>query len=181
MSRHLHNPVVYFARITDGSRRFIKIGVTSDVGKRLLSLDSLSPYPIELLAAAPGGTSQEAWVHAKFRGYRVRGEWFDPAPQILAYAASVKASGKLPGAPPHGKSRDLRHVEPVRLLLAQNQINPRLLAKHLGLASAQFSPWDEHLPTKHCDDVIAFFALHGVIVTSDRLFAKQPVTERLAA
>ncbi len=63
--------VIYFAQREDGC---IKIGFTSDVGRRMRELS----MP-ELLATMPGDKKTEQALHARFAEGNVGGEWFSPS------------------------------------------------------------------------------------------------------
>jgi hypothetical protein len=83
---------VYFIRCNE----FVKIGITLDVKKRLASLQSSCPYPLELLAAAKGGSLEEYAMHARFRAELVRGEWFNLTVRLQDYIQGVKDGSSLP-------------------------------------------------------------------------------------
>lgn len=72
---------VYFIQAETGP---IKIGVASDVRKRLGNLRGASPVPLTLLLSISGGPMAEYSFHHKFRAHRLHGEWFHPHPDILA-------------------------------------------------------------------------------------------------
>jgi excisionase family DNA binding protein len=79
--------VVYYIRFGDR----IKIGTTVNLVSRLGNL----PHD-QLLATEPGGVNLEGLRHAQFAEHRIRGEWFRPAPELLAHIGSVKTSaGRL--------------------------------------------------------------------------------------
>jgi hypothetical protein len=61
----------------------IKIGFSVNVEKRLLSLQTASPYPLKLLCIIPGSEKLEKEIHYSFREMRMEGEWFLPHPFIL--------------------------------------------------------------------------------------------------
>lgn len=79
----IRQPVVYFIRSGD----LIKIGTTVCLPGRIGALATHGPEQPELLLAVPGDHTQERQVHALFRGDRVRGEWFRPSEQLLAFIA----------------------------------------------------------------------------------------------
>lgn len=62
-----------------GSRqaRPVKIGTTIRTTKRLNDIQAMSPVPLEVLFEHPGEYDLETWLHARFRRYRLHGEWFD--------------------------------------------------------------------------------------------------------
>lgn len=84
---------VYFIRCVD----FVKIGFTYDVRARLETLQAATPYELELLDSFPGQEADEKSLHSRFADYRVRGEWFRLAPEILEYIECRRADrGKSP-------------------------------------------------------------------------------------
>lgn len=68
--------VVYFARGRDG---LIKIGFSSDVGRRMLELGA------EVLATVPGSVGVEFALHDAFADDLVGDEWFRPSATLLAF------------------------------------------------------------------------------------------------
>lgn len=65
---------VYFIRAVGAGA--IKIGVTSNVKKRLYGLRSASPGRLELLGYVVGDTDLERDLHGRFFDWHLRGEWF---------------------------------------------------------------------------------------------------------
>ncbi len=74
---------VYFIRA--GNEGAIKIGRATDPRKRLAALQTASPAPLLLLAVIENG--DERAFHTQFAAHRLNGEWFHPAPELLALAA----------------------------------------------------------------------------------------------
>ena len=66
--------LVYF--IAAEGTEFVKIGKAVDVPARLRMLQTGSPFPLRLLALAPGGVARERALHETFAGSRTIGEWF---------------------------------------------------------------------------------------------------------
>lgn len=64
----------------------IKIGFTEaeDAAARLVSLQIGSPVLLKLLGVIPGTMEDEKNLHRRFAAHRVTGEWFKPAPDLLA-------------------------------------------------------------------------------------------------
>lgn len=67
--------VVYI--IGSKQARPVKIGTSIDSPKRLASIQMMSPVILEILHEHPGEYDLEAWLHTKFKRYRIHGEWFD--------------------------------------------------------------------------------------------------------
>jgi hypothetical protein len=61
----------------------VKIGLTTNVSQRLDHLQTGSPYELKVLAVVPAGRSLERAYHDSFDRHRLRGEWFERAPDIL--------------------------------------------------------------------------------------------------
>jgi len=78
--------VVYIARASNG---LLKIGTTDNIKKRLISLRTSSPLPIELLAMFEGGLVEERQCHTRFAAFRKHGERFEPAAEILEWAKQM--------------------------------------------------------------------------------------------
>lgn len=73
---------VYFIQAENG---LIKIGVSNDPAARIRALQTGSPIELTLLGVVPGaGRQTEAQLHEQFAAHRTRGEWFHPAPQLIA-------------------------------------------------------------------------------------------------
>lgn len=77
---------VYF--ISNG-RGEIKIGIASDVAKRLAALQTAHASGLVLLASFPGVQAHERALHRRFAAARTRGEWFSAIPELLAFVAGV--------------------------------------------------------------------------------------------
>lgn len=74
---------LYF--VQQGLRGPIKIGWTCDLEKRVATLQTGNPEPLYVLVAVPCWPDLEGVAHRVFAPYRLRGEWFSPAPQLLEY------------------------------------------------------------------------------------------------
>jgi Meiotically Up-regulated Gene 113 (MUG113) protein len=81
---------VYFIRRPSDGR--IKIGYTNNVRNRLNDLRGQHGERLEILAREPGGKSRESVLHNQFSEHRRRGEWFDAAPELLAYVDELNCS-----------------------------------------------------------------------------------------
>ena len=83
---------VYFIGSPSQPSSPIKIGFTTDLKKRLKSLQTGSPNKLEVLAVVEAGGAQERAYHEQFAAHRLNGEWFDPHPDILAEIARLNTS-----------------------------------------------------------------------------------------
>jgi hypothetical protein len=119
--------IYYIRRASDG---LIKIGTTGSLSKRLAT-HRREHGEIQLLLTHSGGRGREAGLHAEFRDWQYRGEWFHPgwplmqhidylrrslgirstqAPGTLSVAEVRKLRTGAPRVPPPG-----RYVLPKRL------------------------------------------------------------------
>lgn len=76
---------VYF--LTDGEA--IKIGFATNLKKRIDQLQGGHHFPLFLLGSIPAPRRHERMIHSRFRGLRIRGEWFQIHDDILAYIDTV--------------------------------------------------------------------------------------------
>lgn len=80
--------MIYF--IQDSSTHEIKIGYTGrSATDRVASLQVGNPSGLFLLACHPGGEDEEAELHDRFGRWRVRGEWFEPASEIIVHICAI--------------------------------------------------------------------------------------------
>ena len=77
---------VYF--IQEGESGAIKIGLASDIQKRKMALQVGNPRLLHLLLLLSGGHQLEVELHELFDDYRIRGEWFEPVPELLDFIDS---------------------------------------------------------------------------------------------
>ena len=80
--------VVYFIQCTETKR--IKIGYASNIGDRFSSIQIGSPTVLKLLATIPGGPDMEAELHFRFEACHLRGEWFNPSPELPNFIAGLE-------------------------------------------------------------------------------------------
>ncbi len=74
---------VYF--IQSGDSGPIKIGVSVSVDTRLKNIQVYHPLPLRVIGLIEGTVKKEHEVHTLFAKHRLRGEWFSPSPEILAF------------------------------------------------------------------------------------------------
>ena len=85
--------VVYFIRA--GNKGAIKIGVASDLAKRLETLQTGNPFQLKVLATIPCSSEQHAYelerrMHKLFASKRIRGEWFCGTINFLSVRDAVQ-------------------------------------------------------------------------------------------
>lgn len=74
--------------------RLVKIGFASDAGDRLRTLQVGSPDELHLIGFIYSNNAKalEAELHTRFSDHRHHGEWFQPAPELLAFI-ELEATG----------------------------------------------------------------------------------------
>jgi hypothetical protein len=69
----------------------IKIGRTSrPIEERMITLQTANSSALALLKCVPASPVEEVRLHARFRAAKVRGEWFRPTPELLAYIDGIQ-------------------------------------------------------------------------------------------
>jgi len=80
---------VYF--IKSEKTNSVKIGFTSGkVEERIKALQTAHPYKLKLLATIPGTFESERAFHKQFANFRLKGEWFEPHPELLALISIIQ-------------------------------------------------------------------------------------------
>lgn len=77
-------PLVYFVQREDGEGP-IKIGKTTNLDQRIAALENGCGARLNVLASHRGGLGTERALHCQFSHLRTFGEWFTPAPELLAF------------------------------------------------------------------------------------------------
>jgi hypothetical protein len=78
---------VYF--VQEGTSGPVKIGRTKDVAGARPGVQTGNPTELRHLASERATKDREKILHRKFHHLRIRGEWFTPAPELLAYVAAL--------------------------------------------------------------------------------------------
>lgn len=73
--------VIYFLSCGDK----VKIGLTTDLPRRLRNIRNMSPVSLELLGVIPGDAKLERELHRRFGQYRQHGEWFSSNPELVDF------------------------------------------------------------------------------------------------
>jgi hypothetical protein len=79
-----HDKLVYLIQIGPGP---VKVGVARCPYRRLGDIQVACPYDVAILRITWGGADLEGYLHHRWREHRIRGEWFEPADEILRYAS----------------------------------------------------------------------------------------------
>lgn len=93
--------MIYFVAYKGITKSPIKIGYTEDYTRlktRVASMQTGSPWEIEVLGTMEGGYALERDLHRLFADWRIRGEWFQhstPLINLIEWAKTNRALGKL--------------------------------------------------------------------------------------
>lgn len=84
--------MIYF--IQAGEDGPIKIGCSDHLQSRMRNLQSYHYQELNLLGTMPGNVDTERKLHLRFAADRVRGEWFQPIPEIFDFVRRHCNQGK---------------------------------------------------------------------------------------
>jgi hypothetical protein len=74
---------VWVYAIQAGTGGPIKIGVTQKPAERLATLQQGNAETLRGVAAWRAFAADEKWLHQEFAHARIRGEWFEPVPELV--------------------------------------------------------------------------------------------------
>jgi hypothetical protein len=83
----------YVYVVRSGKAGAFKIGIAWDVERRLCGLQTTSPRQLRLIHHEAGGGKVERAAHKALAAHRLKGEWFRPHPEVLAFVEKVKTIG----------------------------------------------------------------------------------------
>lgn len=92
--------MIYFVQAGDAGP--IKIGYTGSLKRRLPHLQNGAHEPLKVLGVRQGDQSDEKALHRRFDAHRLRGEWFRPDNEILAFLSEPVGVKTNPGRKPSG-------------------------------------------------------------------------------
>lgn len=77
-----------------GAADLVKIGYTTNIRKRLGSLQCANGRKLVVLHTVSGTMADERALHERFASARREGEWFEPTAELLAYINELRAGLK---------------------------------------------------------------------------------------
>lgn len=124
----------YFIQAGDGTGP-VKIGVASNLRRRLDALQTGNAERLTIIRAVTGGCAVERHFHDRFTGRRVRGEWFSFCPEMLTAPppAGSHEITDLPTAP----ARERSPIDDVIEALGGS----RGVAERFGVGTTAVSNW----------------------------------------
>lgn len=87
-----HPSIVYF--LQNPATNEIKIGVTINLPRRKAEIERDEMTALNLLATMPGDWALEQQIHFRFDSFRIRREWFSPAPPILEFISQIRTEAR---------------------------------------------------------------------------------------
>jgi len=87
--------VIYF--LQNERSKAIKIGFSNNPLARVRDLSTANSDALALLGVIPGDVRLESDLHCRFSPWRIRGEWFEPHPELLATIESLVATDGISG------------------------------------------------------------------------------------
>ena len=152
---------VYF--IQNGLGGEIKIGFTAgNPHARLASFRTGNPRPLDLLVTIPGGATEEAALHERFKDLRCQGEWFRPDARLLGFIEGlVYAHPVQPQAPLQGP--DLRGLTVEQLEVIDGYLRARMASDDWANTTI---PYNSATETAHLARRVADFLESGPALMS---------------
>jgi len=121
--------MIYFLKANDK----VKIGYADDPSKRILGIQTSSPFEIEVLLIIDGNYDKESELHKRFQKYRTHGEWFDLEGPIQAF---IKENLELDRKYEFGfVIEDFAGNEQILRLRKRHKLSLKALAEKLNIAS----------------------------------------------
>ena len=120
--------MIYFLKANNR----IKIGYTSDPSERMSSIQTSSPYDLEVLLIVDGNQDEERKLHARFSNLRRSGEWFHFGEPIMKYIENnTHRDRKYEFGLVSG---DFEGYEQIRRLRNKHKISAAELGKRLSIS-----------------------------------------------
>lgn len=121
---------VYFAQAHWGGP--IKIGYSFMVEQRINTVAGCLPFDLVEIGSFPGYRFQEHFLHCWFAKYRIRGEWFQPVPELWRAAMEARTQGRLTWVPSDMVDSTTLKFKDFPELLSRREIETAELAEALG-------------------------------------------------
>jgi len=86
-------PMVYFVGSELRVGKFMKVGTTINVPKRLKQLQAYSPVVLRVFATIEGGSELEGAYHLRWQRFRAHGEWFRLTAGMIAEITRLQSNG----------------------------------------------------------------------------------------
>lgn len=116
--------MIYFVR---SGNKFVKIGTTDNLSRRLHELQTGSPLPLKLMATLNGSFSTEASLHSLFSKYRYNREWFKLSDEIKWFIRTIQINPNMSNIKSiYMESQKLRLLEKANRLGKNHKLTKRI-------------------------------------------------------
>ncbi|NTF67945.1 GIY-YIG nuclease family protein [Rhizobium rhizogenes] len=86
---------VYFIRRRSDPQELIKIGVSTNLERRIYAMETAHPEGFDVLCTLPGGKELENYFHERFAADRILREWFKPTRELSKLMSEIERIGIL--------------------------------------------------------------------------------------
>lgn len=141
--------MIYFIQGETGGP--IKIGSSSNPWQRAADLQTGNPAKLRVLTVVPGERQDELALHARFSSLRIHGEWFEPAPALVAFIDGAVAAQRTSPPVPLPVQASVRGLTVEQLCVIAGFVEAQVLsdASHRALSS------DTSITTDELIDLVA--------------------------
>lgn len=170
---------IYFIQVDGGGP--IKIGITkNDPRKRMSKIQSDCPWPVSLLGATTGALDDEAAFHRNLSAFKMQGEWFKPAPEVLAAIGETLRTTEVSFKP---KKRGPKYAHPLCEYRSQHGLTLKDIASRVGVEHATISRIESGKLNPSIDlvaRIVEATGIHGGDLRPDlyRIFYPEQARER---
>lgn len=85
--------IAYVVQSEDGS--VVKVGFSGNPKMRVSQITQTMPFPMRLVALISNGKVAERQMKELLSPWKLRGEWFQPRPELNEFLAQKRAEGRL--------------------------------------------------------------------------------------
>lgn len=121
--------MIYFLK----AEQKIKIGYSSNPINRISSIQTATPYKLEVMLIINGDRDKESELHTLFKNFRGPGEWFDYSPEIKDFITNNK---KLDRKYEFGfEAGEFSSNEQVKRIRVEHKLSLRELGEKLNITA----------------------------------------------
>lgn len=130
--------VIYFVQSGHGA---VKIGFSHNPAGRISSIQGIAADEVRLLGLMEGDIDVERQLHKQFADCRIRGEWFRPASELLAFIGELPKITMPPNRAVGRKPRPLT-AEEVKKWRQERNLTQREAAEKLDIPLRTYQGWE---------------------------------------
>lgn len=156
---------VYFIQAGSGP---VKIGYAGNPQKRCLQLQIGHYEPLQILRVLEGNRTTEKWLHNHFDAWRIKGEWFTYAPDMLTVQPALPPKTINGCAPQEVTSLEKPGVMKLKQFLYENDLTATKFAAQIGrsISSVTRAANGEVMPDRETMELI-IQATNGQVQPND--------------